>query len=96
MKPFNNIYVSSINFVLKTGSSRVTLSGCASFIKVNGKDWVVGQSICARGMHVSNKKELRNELIYALTYHPIINCSYHMGEREASYGGNGKCWHKGS
>ena len=77
MKPFNNIYVTSINFVLKiveTCSSRVTctLAGCASFIKVNGKDWEVGQSICARGMHVSNKKKLRNKLIYALTYHPIF------------------------
>ena len=53
--------MTSVNFVLKlaeTVSSRVTVAGGASFIKVNGKDWEVGQSIRARCTHVSKKKEL--------------------------------------
>ena len=33
------------------------IAGGVSFIKVNGKDWEIGQSIHARGMHVSKKKE---------------------------------------
>ena len=63
--------MTSTNFELKiveTGSSRVTLAGGASFIKVNGKDWEVGQSMRARGVHVSKIKELMNGLMYALTY----------------------------
>ena len=65
LKPF--LYVTSVNFVLKmaeTGSSWVTVAGGASFIKVNGKDWEVGQSIRAKRTHVSKKKELMKILVH--------------------------------
>ena len=39
-------------------SSGVTLAGGRSLIKVNGKDFEVGQSIRARGTNVAKKKEL--------------------------------------
>ena len=52
--------MTAVNFVLqmaKADGSRVTVAGGASFVKVNGKDWEVGQSICARGTNVTKKKE---------------------------------------
>ena len=48
--------MTSVNVVLKM-VEQVTLAGGESFIKVNEKDWEVGQYTCARGTHVSKKKE---------------------------------------
>ena len=62
--------VTSVNFVLKiaeAGSSRVVLAGGASFVKVSGKDWEVGQSICARGTNVKSC-DIRTSRAYALPY----------------------------
>ena len=50
------LYVTTVKFVLKmaeAGSSRVTLAGGASFVKVNGKDWEKEQSIRALGTNVA-------------------------------------------
>ena len=60
--------MASANFVLKiaeAGSSRVVLAGGASFVKVNGKDWEVGQSICTRGTNVKSRDN-RTSRTYAL------------------------------
>ena len=44
----------------EAGSSRVTLAGGASFVKVNGKDWEVGQTVKAYAHEVRMSRKRRN------------------------------------
>ena len=51
--------MTSVNFALKiaeASSSRIVLAGGECFVKVNGEDWEVGQSIRARGTNVECQK----------------------------------------